>query len=253
MIRLLGTTLSILLAVPALPADAQVVVSSLPWTWPWSRRQERLTTTLIHPASHVIIRRDHSVAETQARSQWQQERVALERQHRANLQSYVETRLALAEENARLHFMREEQLARATGGQGSDVVPYASGTASSLAASAAGAWTGASGRPPDPSQPSPGAAKRMIEQVHHIARELPRRTQQVLAGNDELVGATMANGMSKGLSVFIALLMLHIPSVALVSLVTGVFLVRGHRQRSGILFLGLAAVLGVLIFFVIPW
>lgn len=202
------------------------------------------------------MRLDHSVAERQARSAWQQEKAAFERQHRAKLQAYVETRLALAEENARLNLIRGEQLAQAAAGSRSAFIANTSGTASGLAAttmSAAGVWVANPGRRTDASQQSPAVAKRLVEGAKHIAREVPKRTQQVISGNDELVANTVAHGMPKGLAVIMALLMLHVPSVALASLVTGVFLVRGHHQRSGLFLLGLAAVLGVVIFFVLPW
>ena len=202
------------------------------------------------------MRRDHSIAETQARSAWQREKAVFERQHRAKLQTYVETRLALAEENARLNFIRAEQLARATVGSRSDLAAHASGTASNLAAtamSAAGVWVSNPGISTNTSQLPATAPERLVERAKHIAREVPKRTQQVLSGNDELVESTMAHGMPKGLAVFMALLMLHVPSVALASLVTGVFLVRGRRPRSGVLLLSLAAVLGVVIFIVLPW
>lgn len=253
--RLLGTTLTVLLF-PAFPAEAQVVGSTLPWTWPWSRSKERSSTTIIHPAPQAVMRRDHSVAERQARSAWQREKITLERQHRAKLQVYVETRLALAEENARSNFIRGEQLARATAAPRPDLVAHASGTASGLAAtavSAASVWVAKPNKSADVPQPPPSAARRLLEGAKHIAREVPKRTQQVLSGNDELVADTMAQGMPKGLSVFLALLMLHVPSVALASLVTGVFLLRGHRPKVGSLLLGLAAVLGAIIFFVLPW
>ena len=251
--RLLGTTLTILV-IPALPAEAKLVASSLPWTWPWSRPPQN--ATIIHPAPQAIMRRDHSVAERQARSAWRQERAAFERQHRANLQTYIETRLALAEENARLNFMREEQLARGRVGSGSDLLAQASGTASGLAAtarSATGVWVANPRQPTNVSQQPPAASERLFERAKHVAREIPKRTQQVISGNDELIESSMAHGMPKGLAVFVALLMLHVPSVALASLVTGVFLFRGHRPKAGSLFLGLAMVLGVIIFFVLPW
>lgn len=253
--RLLGTTFTLLVLSP-LPAETKVIGSSLPWTWPWARPQQSASATVSHPAPQAIMRRDHSIAERQARSAWQREKAVFERQHRAKLQTYVETRLALAEENARLNFIRGEQLARAAAESRSDLVAHASGTASGLAATAvnaAGVWVSKPGTPADASQPPPTAAKRLVDTAKHIAREVPKRTQQVVSGNDALVTDTMAHGMPKGLAVFMALLMLHVPSVALASLVTGILLVRGHRQRSGILFLGLAVVLGVVTFSFLPW
>ena len=253
--RLLGTTLTILVF-PVFPAEAKTVGFSLPWTWLWSRSQERSSTTIIHPAPQAIIRRDHSVAEAQARSAWQREKAVFERQHREKLQTYIDTRLALAEESARLSFIRSEQLARATTESRSDLFSHVSGTASGLAAtavSAAGVWVANPGSSTNVSQQPPITPERLFQRAKHVAREIPKRTEQVISGNDELVVSTMAHGMPKGLAVFMALLMLHVPSVAVASLVTGVFFVRGHRPRSGVFFLGLAAVLGVIIFFVLPW
>jgi hypothetical protein len=202
------------------------------------------------------MRRDHSVAEAQARSAWQREKAVFERQHRAHLQTYVETRLALAEEKARLDLIRAEQLAHATVGSRSALAAHASGAASDLAAtatSAAGVWVANPAGPTNVSQRPAAAPERLLERAKHIAREVPKRTQQVLSGNDKLVESNMAHGMPRGLAVFMALLMLHVPSVAVASLVTGVFLIRGHRPKAGSLFLGLAAILGVVIFSLLPW
>jgi hypothetical protein len=203
------------------------------------------------------MRRDHSVAEAQARSAWQREKAVFERQHRAQLRTYVETRLALAEENARLDLIRAEQLAHTTVvGSRSALAARASGAASDLAAtatSAAGVWVANPAGPTNVSQRPPAAPERLLERAKHIAREVPKRTQQVLSGNDKLVESNMAHGMPRGLAVFMALLMLHVPSVAVASLVTGVFLIRGHRPKAGSLFLGLAAILGVVIFSLLPW
>jgi hypothetical protein len=202
------------------------------------------------------MRRDHSVAERQARSAWQREKAVFERQHRAQLKTYVETRLALAEEKARLDLIRAEQLAHATVGSRSALAAHASGAASDLAAtatSAAGVWVANPTGPTKVSQRQPAAPERLLERAKHIAREVPKRTQQVLSGNDKLVESNMAHGMPRGLAVFMALLMLHVPSVAVASLVTGVFLIRGHRPKAGSLFLGLSAILGVVIFSLLPW
>jgi len=63
----------------------------------------------------------------------------------------------------------------------------------------------------------------------------------------------MSVGLPKGLAVFMALLMLHVPSIAVGSLIAGIFLIRGHRTRIGTALLGFSAILGALILFVIPW
>ena len=121
------------------------------------------------------------------------------------------------------------------------------------ATSAAGVWVANPAGPTNASQRPAAAPERLLERAKHIAREVPKRTQQVLSGNDKLVESNMAHGMPRGLAVFMALLMLHVPSVAVASLVTGVFLIRGHRPKAGSLFLGLAAILGVVIFSLLPW
>jgi hypothetical protein len=120
------------------------------------------------------------------------------------------------------------------------------------ASSAAGAWVSTSGQNPMTRPPRP-AADRLTETAQHIAREVPRRTKQIIEGSDELVTSNMAHGLPKGLAVFMALLMLHVPSVAAGSLVAGIFLLRGHRTYSGAIFLGVAAILTIVIFFVLPW
>lgn len=248
--RLPGTTL-MALALPLFSAEARILGSSLPRTWPWSGSDERFSTTVVHPAPQAIMRRDHAVAERQARAVWQREKAAFESQHRENLRTYVATRLAIAEENARWNFIRGDQSARTAADPRSG--PAAPTPLAAVAMSAAGAWVTDPSRPDNVSQPLLDSAKGWVEQAKHIAREVPKRTQQVLAGNDELVEINISRGVPKSLSVFMALLMLHVPSVALASLVAGVFLVRGRRRHSGVFCFALAAVLGAVFFFVLPW
>jgi len=199
--------------------------------------------------------RDHAVAEKQARSAWQRERRLFEQRHRAQLQNYVETRLAIAEDNARLNFIRMMQLAQSAAVSRSSAGAGASDSTAwvtDAAADVADVWIAQTNQASDTHERRP-APQRLFDQAAHIVREVPKRTGQVFAGNDELVTSSMAHGLPKGLAVFFALLMLHVPSFALASLVTGVFLIRGHRSRLGAFFLGLAAILGVVIFFVLPW
>jgi hypothetical protein len=221
-----------------------------PWSWPWVRPQSATFTTAVLPNPGPVVQRDRAVAEYQSRVAWQRERKEFQRRHRAELESYVETRLALAEERARVEFLRAEQFARSTGR--SAIAHVDQTNLSTPALSAAGAWVanpsqGSTVRPPRT------AAERLSETANHIASEVPKRTKQIIDGSDSLVASNMANGLPKGLAVFIALLMLHVPSVAVVSLVTGVFLIRSHRTHAGAFFLSVAAILIVVIFFVLPW
>ena len=251
---LLGTTLTFTLIL-APNSEARIVGTTLPWSWPWTRERETGGATIFHPTPRVAMQRDHAVAEAQARSAWRKERIDLETRHRANLQNYVETRLALAEENARLQLIRENQLTEATAGQGYGAVAPTLNTlsaAAASAASAASAWSPGNERRANAS-PRPPLHQRMVEQAAYIAREVPRRTERVLSGDDELVTRNASYGLPKGLAVFMALLMLHVPSIALGSLLAGIFLIRRRRTRVGTVLVGVSAVLGTLIFYVIPW
>ena len=254
--RLLGTTVGVLLLnTPSLLAQSPTTETarskpSLAWNWPWARPQSTAFTTAILPNPGPVVQRDRAVADYQARVAWQRERNEFQRRHRAELESYVETRLALAEERARVEFLRAEQFARSTGR--SAITRVDQTNISTPALSAAGAWVA------NPSQsstvrPPRTAAERLSETANHIVSEVPKRTKQIIDGSDSLVASNMANGLPKGLAVFIALLMLHVPSVAVVSLVTGVFLIRSHRTHAGAFFLSVAAILIVVIFFVLPW
>jgi len=212
-------------------------------------------TTIFHPTPRVAMLRDQAVAEAQARSAWRREKIAFETRHRANLQIYVETRLALAEENARVQLIREKQLAEAAAASMAGAADSSSESSSALtasAASAAAAWSTGSKTRSGVSQQQ-HTPQLLTEQAAHIAREVPRRTQKVLSGNDDLVTSNMSVGLPKGLAVFMALLMLHVPSIAVGSLIAGIFLIRGHRTRIGTALLGFSAILGALILFVIPW
>jgi hypothetical protein len=250
--RLPGTALGILLLITPflLGQSPPRPKPNHPWNWPWVRPQSPTFTTAVLPNPGPVIQRDRAVAEYEARLGWQRQRNSLQQRHRAQLERYVETRLALAEERARVDFFRAEQLARSrSGGAGQGAT---STSVMEAASSAAGAWVSTSGQNPMTRQPRP-ATDRFSETAKHIVREVPKRTKQIIEGNDELVTSNMAHGLPKGLAVFMALLMLHVPSVAVASLFTGIFLIRGHRTHSGAFFLGVAAILTVVIFFVLPW
>lgn len=197
------------------------------------------------------MQRDQAVAERQNRVALQRERIVFERRHKAELERYVETRLALAEERARVELIRATQLAssRETPTGASAAVATVGGVVGGAAAtSVAGAWMSGVRAP----QPASGG-QTLAQTARHIVKQVPERTKQIIDGNDELVKNNLAHGLPKGLAVFLALFMLHIPSVAIASLVTGVVLIRGHRAKAGSLFLGLAAILGVVIFSLLPW
>lgn len=254
--RLLGTTLGVLLLItPSLLSQSPTTETtrskpSLAWNWPWARPQSAAFTTAILPNPGPVVQRDRAVADYQARIAWQRERNEFQRRHRAELENYVETRLALAEEHARVEFFRAEQLARS--GYNRSGQAATSTSAVEAASSAAEAWLPTRGQTQMTGPPRP-AADRLSEAAKHIVNEVPKRTKQIIDGSDELVTSSTEHGLPKGLAVFMALLMLHVPSVAVGSLVAGIFLLRGHRTHSGAFFLGLAAILTVVIVFVLPW
>jgi hypothetical protein len=108
--------------------------------------------------------------------------------------------------------------------------------------------------PPTPSsETSAGATSSLADPVRYVAAEVPRRTREILSGEDDLVKDHLARGLPEGVAMFLALLMLHIPSLALGSLILGVVMVRGHRARLGAAFLSVSVLLGIVIFFVLPW
>jgi hypothetical protein len=254
--RLLGTTLGVLLLItPSLLGQSPTAETtrskpSLAWSWPWARTQSAAFTTAILPNPGPVVQRDRAAADYQARVAWRRERNEFQRRHRAELERYVETRLALAEERARVEIFRAAQFARSTGG--SAIARGDRTDLSTPALSAAGAWV-ANPNQNSTARPPRTVAERLSETATHIVREVPKRTKQIIDGSDALVSSNMANGLPKGLAVLIALLMLHVPSVAVVSLVTGVFLVRSHRTHAGTFFLSVAAILIAVIFFVLPW
>ena len=230
--------------------------SGAAWSWPWVRPQRAVFTTVIVPNPGTIMQRDHARANRHARTSWQDEKIAFERQHKAKLERYVATRLALAEERARVHWVRAEQLATSRFAQESSVSGRSSVTAANAAAlanSVASAWVPTVGRNTPPATSSSTVGQKMGDAARHIVDRIPERTKDAFKGDDELVTSGMAHGLPKGVAIFLALLMLHVPSVAIASLVTGVFLIRGQRPRAGSLFLGLAAILSVVIFSLLPW
>ncbi len=242
----------------AQPADSTSNLSraGLTWKWPWARQQKAAFTTLILPEAQAVMQRDHLIANRELEAARQRESIAFQRARKANLESYVEMRLALARERARVERARAEQLAASRFSQNSTALGSsgnAAGDTATLAKSVASAWVAPAGRSQQPGATASSGGQKLVDAARYIIRELPARTKDTLNGDDELVTSNMARGLPKGLATFIALFMLHIPSVALASLVTGVFLVREHQPRLGGLFLGVSAILAVIIFAVLPW
>jgi len=198
------------------------------------------------------LRRDHKKAEEGLRDDWLREKRAFEQRHRSALQEYVDTRLALAVERARFERAREYQTAHQR-----NSAPPRSTTAGQTAPSAVGQaadalspWWPVS-RTSRGAQPS--ASTGFTQSARQVVENVSRRTLDVLDGRDPLVQTNESRGLPRGIAVFLALLMLHVPSIALASGVIGVVMIRRHRRRLGAALLAATAILGIVIFFVLPW
>jgi hypothetical protein len=211
---------------------------------------------LIHPDAQQIMRRDQEEAARQINAASHRENREFIRQHRARLRDFVETRLNLVVEEARMDKRRAEQLARIKTGHQGQLPPDRSDETDSAAEPAPpGRSVLAAWRPPPTlsSETSAGATSSLADPVRYVAAEVPRRTREILSGEDNLVKDHLARGLPEGAAMFLALLMLHTPSVAVGSLILGVVMVRGHRTRLGAVLLSISALLGIVIFFVLPW
>ncbi len=109
-----------------------------------------------------------------------------------------------------------------------------------------GVWL-PSTRPSEQNERPQTLREKVSGTVKNAFEKVPVHTKEILQGEGELIKGSMATGLPKGLAVFMALLMLHIPSVAIASFAIGIFLIRGHQPRAGILLLGVASVLSVVI------
>ena len=209
-------------------------------------------TTVFLPEPEKAIRRDHSVADREERILSLKAQATFQREHKAKLENYVETRLALAEERARVEAARANQRAVAATTEGIASSGARSSKGTTMASGILSPWL-PQGRKTDPRVQSRSTPTTVSDVARQIVDQIPARTKEILRGNDELVTGNMAHGLPKGLAVFLALLMLHVPSVAIASLVTGTILIRRHSTHAGAFFLGLAAILGVVIFALLPW
>ncbi len=224
-----------------------------PWNWLSSAKKENLAITIIHPSPQAVMQRDQSAAEAQDRAISRRENAVFQKQHRAKLEDYVGNRVDSAGINARLAILSSKQTMRGDGlsARAASIYSTAIDGLSAVSKQVAGTWIARSDQKlKTNNQKSIG--ETIIQKTRHAATEIPRRTKNIVEGNDELVTGGLANGIPKGLAVFLALLMLHVPSVALASFVTGIFLIRGHQPRAGILLLGIASVLSIVIFFALP-
>lgn len=253
--RLLASALS-LLVFTSLPLAAQSGRSDGGFSgdasrsfWPWSAQNKKGSTTIIHPNPGPVMIRDHSAAEVGNRAAWQRERAIFERNHRAQLQEYVDSRVDRAGERARLsalHLQRNAPVA-GVGSRVAAIYATALSGVGAISEQIAGVWLPARNQPGQGERPQT-LRQKVSSTAKNALEKVPVHTKEILQGEGELVKGNMAAGLPKGLAVFMALLMLHVPSVALASFVTGIFLIRGHQPRAGILLLGVAAVLSVVIF-----
>lgn len=193
--------------------------------------------------------RDRSAAEAGNRAAWQRERAIFEQTYRANLRARVESQVDGAGEIARLRAVDSQRTARATR-DGSGVAAMYETAVSGFGAiseQVTGIWRPTT-IPSGPNERTQSLGQTVTSTVKNAFEKVPLHTKEILQGEGELIKSSMATGLPKGLAVFMALLMLHIPSVAIASFAIGIFLIRGHQPRAGILLLGVAAVLSVAIF-----
>ncbi|MBU3665233.1 MAG: hypothetical protein FGM15_05060 [Chthoniobacterales bacterium] len=218
--------------------------------WPWLEVKERKFETLFHSSPLETMQKDQAVAERGVKADHAREMNLFKRQHRAKLQHYVDTRIELAVEKVRRDQLFAEQtgaeqenqsveVSYTTGDSGGRQTPYARNAIST--------WF-----PRQQSGSSPSPANSSVSKPVALATEVVKRTKHILQGSDLLVESSIHHGIPKELAVLVALFMLHVPSVAVVSAVMGVTLIRRRYSRTGALLLGLAAILAVVIFFAMP-
>ena len=140
------------------------------------------------------MRRDQKKAEEQLRNDWLQQKRRMERKHRQALQEYVDTRLALAMEGARIKQLREQQLlqqrrrAMENSPAGGDP-NHPSGNVPQSKDGVVSAWW-----PPQGTKPktAPSSRSDPTEPIRQVVEEVSQRTTKILQGNDKLVDATQA-------------------------------------------------------------
>jgi hypothetical protein len=224
------------------------------WSWPWTSSGQAPAPTLVHPDAQQIMRRDQGEAAKQINAAAHRENREFIRQYRARLRDYVETRQILAVEEARMEKRRAEQLVRIQPGHQGQLPPgHLDGSAPKPVTPRRSVLTAWQPPPTASNEASPGATSSLTDPIRHVAAEVPRRTREIMRGEDDLVKDHLARGLPRGAAMFLALLMLHIPSLAVGSLILGVVMVRGQRTRLGAAFLSVSVLLGMVIFFVLPW
>jgi len=198
--------------------------------------------------------RDQERATTQINADSQRQNREFIRQYRARLRDHVETRLSLAVEEARMEKRRAEQLVRIQPGQQGQLPPgRLDGGAHEPVNPRRSVLTAWQPPPTASNEASPGATSSLTDPIRHVAAEVPRRTREIMRGEDDLVKDHLARGLPQGVAMFLALLMLHIPSLAVGTMILGVVMVRSHRTRLGAVLLSISGLLGIVIFFVLPW
>jgi hypothetical protein len=193
--------------------------------------------------------RDRSNAEEGNRAVWQREKAVFERNHAAKLRESVDSRVDSAGAIARLRALDSQRTARATR-VGSGVAAMYETAVSGFGAiseQVTGIWRPTT-IPSGPNERTQTLRQTVTSMVKNAFEKVPVHTKEILQGEGELIKSSIATGLPKGLAVFMALLMLHVPSVAIASFLIGIFLIRGHQPRAGILLLGVASVLSVVIF-----
>jgi len=225
------------------------IFSRLGWFGP-SQKHPRAQTKFL-PSAERVMRQDHAKAGPRVDTAWEIEKKAFAARHRAELEAYVDRRLTLAQNAARQEALlaRERYLAE----RNSRVNPEREIEPSS----------------PEPLPPpqqrvvlvdwqakSPVSPSEPTQRPNFVPP--PKQTPDPVA--DVFVvehGASaidsVSQGLSNGFSVAVALLMLHVPSIALASFVIGVVQMRRHRARSGFAFVTTSFVLGAVALFLFKW
>jgi len=214
------------------------------------QRNSYSTRTQILPDPRSAIRRDHAEAYRKERVAWQKWRVAFENNHRAKLISEKATKLDSAEQRARWEFLSSQTQAPPPVEAGPGLSEHmASGIAigRSMSADAVGTWIPSRDRPVQRN-----ADKSILHQaadtIKDITRNVSQRTRDIAQGKDELVVRTARYGIPKQIAAVFALVMLHIPSAAIAFFAVGIMMIRAHNPRTGLLLLGVSALLAVIVF-----
>ncbi len=228
----------------------QGLFARLGWFGP-SKKHPLARTTFL-PSAETVMRRDHAKAGPPLDRAWQNEKKALAAKHKAELEAYVDRRLALAQNAARRTALlaRERYLAERN----------------SRAASQPEIEKSSLSPPPPPKQRvilvdwrAKNPVKPSVPEKRPKFVPLPQQTPTEVVV-DSFVDApsspainSVSQGLTNGFSVALAFLMLHVPSVALAAFAIGVVQIRRHRARSGLAFVTTSLVLGTVALFFFNW